>query len=332
MFLTKQWIPTAIFALSSVTGHAHAATYSSPTVGAQYYWTNSMTGDLMVEVLSVGSDRYESKTQRLQGNSSVETRLFGILSLGKQLSEGVLPLDAQKAAQIFPLAVGRKVNFDAYGTSGGGRWYRGHTWEVIQEYSTRIGATQEKFFVIKILSESPGFLKFDGVCHYSPTFAACIYLEGDLFIRGNSAMTGRMTSSMTKAVIKGVETAVPNLMAASTQPSATTSGASPTQAAPAEPTSATQPAAPQQAARLAPPPPTHSAVPAPIPQAANQAQLAAASDMAGAPVAATSPQPAAAAQLTNAEQRLKQARDLLDKKLITLQQYDEFVSRIMKDM
>jgi hypothetical protein len=35
---------------------------------------------------------------------------------------------------------------------------------------------------------------------------------------------------------------------------------------------------------------------------------------------------------SNAEQRLKQARELLDKKLINEQQYNEFVARIMKEM
>ncbi|WP_199225060.1 hypothetical protein [Limnohabitans sp. 2KL-51] len=35
---------------------------------------------------------------------------------------------------------------------------------------------------------------------------------------------------------------------------------------------------------------------------------------------------------SNAEQRLKQARELLDKKLINEQQYNEFVARIMNEM
>jgi hypothetical protein len=35
---------------------------------------------------------------------------------------------------------------------------------------------------------------------------------------------------------------------------------------------------------------------------------------------------------SNAEQRLKQARELLDKNLINEQQYNEFVARIMKEM
>lgn len=35
---------------------------------------------------------------------------------------------------------------------------------------------------------------------------------------------------------------------------------------------------------------------------------------------------------SNAEQSLKQARELLDKKLINEQQYNDFVAKIMKDM
>ena len=35
---------------------------------------------------------------------------------------------------------------------------------------------------------------------------------------------------------------------------------------------------------------------------------------------------------SSAEQRLKQARELLDKRLINEQQYNEFVARIMKEM
>jgi hypothetical protein len=44
------------------------------------------------------------------------------------------------------------------------------------------------------------------------------------------------------------------------------------------------------------------------------------------------PAPTTTAVPSNAEQRLKQAKELLDKKLINEQQYNEFVARIMKEM
>jgi hypothetical protein len=47
---------------------------------------------------------------------------------------------------------------------------------------------------------------------------------------------------------------------------------------------------------------------------------------------AASPAAASTAVPISAEQRLKQAKDLLDKQLINEQQYNEFVAKIMKDM
>ncbi|MCU0763166.1 MAG: hypothetical protein MUF76_09350 [Hydrogenophaga sp.] len=86
-----------------------------------------------------------------------------------------------------------------------------------------------------------------------------------------------------------------------------------------------EPAAAQPASPVAP------AATSAAPAAAQPSVPAAGAVASPAPV----PAPAAAApaqQPQGAEQRLKQAKDLLDKNLITQQQYDEFVARIMKEM
>jgi len=121
---------------------------------------------------------------------------------------------------------------------------------------------------------SPGFYKFEGTCEYSTRLAYCIRIDGDMFILGNSAMTGPYKLVLNKAVVNGTELLV------------------------------------QQAGAEAP-----TLAPAPA-------------------IAPVSVKPAAmtTAVPNNAEQRLKQARDLLDKRLINEQQYNEFVARIMKEM
>ena len=326
MYTNKLLLVVAIPASIVLAGEVLAATYSVPVAGSKYFHTSNTGGEVVTEVLSASADGYQTRTKRQRGTDSEEFRLFGIQALSKQLNEGVLPRDLLKAAQIFPLQLGKKVSFDTYGSSGAGRWYRGHTWEVVQEYSVQVGTNTEKVFAIKMLAESPGFFKFDGVCHYAVKYAICMQSEGELFIRGNSDLTGPINAYMTKAIVSGAEVVIPNLKASAAVPASVQASvpnpvapvAAPTTALSATPvvTPAAQPLTPAaQTASVTTPTPAPVAAPA------------------TAPAAAAALQPTVpAAQSTAAEQRLKQAKDLLDKKLITQQQYDEFVSRIMKDM
>lgn len=247
-----------------------ASNFTPPPVGTKFY-TTSKNGDFVNEVLSVEADRYTTSSTKMGESKSTETtRFLGLINFNKNLNEGILALDRDKSLALFPLKVGNKVAFSHYGGSGN-RWYRDHNIEVVSEQKAQIGAEQSPVFVLKVRSESSGFFKLEGTCDYATRLAICIRVVGDLFIRGNSALTGPVDIVMTKAVINGAELPIRPTAAAATVTTPATSA------------------------------------PAPA--------LAAAAPAAG-----------------SAEQRLKEAKDLFDKKLISEQQYNEFVARIMKDM
>ncbi len=194
-----------MFAIGSV----YANTYVSPAIKTSFHLNSNIIGNYVVEVTSVGSDRYETQTKRIDGNTTVETRLFGILTLEKLLNESILSGDAVKASQIFPLAVGKNASFVTHGArSNGSSWSRNHKWEVMRSYEKLVGSDLQQLWTIKVFAESPGFFKFEGTCEYSLKYATCLKIEGERFIRGNERSTGAVRNSLEKIVIDGVETPI----------------------------------------------------------------------------------------------------------------------------
>lgn len=308
----------ALVMAGALAGHAQATPYTPPVAGSTYTFNSSSSGEITVEILSSDQDTFATRTRRQQGGESEERRLFGIYPMSKQFNEGILGRDRVKAAGFFPLEVGKKVIFDTFGQTNGPRWYRSHTWEAVRQYTLQIGQDSHQVFVIKTVAESPGFFKFDGTCDYSTTYAACLKTEGTLFVSTRPELNGPLSSRMTKAVVRGVAVNIPDLQSAAiSTPNAAPAPLPaniPAQQDPAPVATQVPPPLSAPAQTSAPPMPSPVVV-GPTPATANS------------PATATSP-----AQTSSAEQRLKQAKDLLDKKLITQHQYDEFVARIMKDM
>lgn len=196
----------SIFICSFIIASAHANTYVSPVINSNLFFKSNMIGEYVIEINSVGSDRYETQTKRADGNSTFETRLFGIITLEKLLNESVLNGDATKASQIFPLAIGKNTAFVTHGArANGSSWSRNHKWEVIKSYDKLVGQDMQKLWLIKVFAESPGFFKFEGTCEYSLKFSTCIKLEGERFIRGNEKSSGIVKNYLYKAVVDGVE-------------------------------------------------------------------------------------------------------------------------------
>jgi hypothetical protein len=187
-------------------GSVYANTYVSPVIKSNFHLNSNIIGNYVVEVISVGNDRYETQTKRADGNTTVETRLFGILTLEKLLNESILSGDAAKASQIFPMAVGKNVSFVTHGArSNGSSWSRNHKWEVMKSYEKLIGSDLQQLWTIKVFAESPGFFKFEGTCEYSIKYSTCLKIEGERFIRGNDRSTGAVKNSLEKIVLDGVE-------------------------------------------------------------------------------------------------------------------------------
>ncbi|MEW6478025.1 MAG: hypothetical protein AB1455_01095 [Pseudomonadota bacterium] len=305
----------ALVIVGALAGNTHATPYSPPVAGSSYTYSTTSSGEVTIDILSTEDGIFTTRSKRQRGSESEERRLFGIYSMSKQFNEGILSRDLAKASEFFPLQIGKKVVFDTYGQTNGPRWYRSQTWETVRQYSLQIGQDNHQVYVIKVLSESPGYFKLDGTCDYSVVFAACIKVEGDLFVRGRPELTGPQSSYMTKAVVRGMTLTLPDLQKA----------VSPAQLA--------APAPAAVAPAVAPAPATVPTPAAAAPQPAAPAPQPAASPAPASPTSNQSPGPGTpAGTATSAEQRLKQAKELLDKKLITQQQYDEFVARIMKDM
>lgn len=185
---------------------ASANTYVSPVIKSGYYFKSNMIGDYVVEVNSIASDRYETQTKRIDGNLSVETRLFGIITLEKLLNESILNGDANKASQIFPLASGKNTTFVTHGArANGSSWSRNHKWEVLKSYEKVVGQDTQLLWLIKVFAESPGFFKFEGTCEYSLKYSICIKLDGVRFIRGNEKSSGVIKNYLEKVIVDGIE-------------------------------------------------------------------------------------------------------------------------------
>ena len=194
------------FVLISSMGSAFANTYVSPAIKTSFHYNSNIIGNYIVEVIAVSNDRYETQTKRTEGNSSSETRLFGIVTLEKVLGENILNSDATKASQIFPLSVGKITSFTTNGARpNGSSWSRAHKWEVVKSYEKSWGGEPQQFWTLKIFAESPGFFKFDGICEYSLKYSACVKIEGERFINGNARSTGPVKNILQKILIDGAE-------------------------------------------------------------------------------------------------------------------------------
>jgi hypothetical protein len=197
--ITK-WI-CSLFLLTS-TAQTHA--YTPPPVGAQFFTTTG-NGDFIHEVISNRDDRFTVRSLKVGESKHSETvRFLGLITFSKQLNEDIFAGDREKALALFPMKVGNKVTFSHYGGSGN-RWYRNHIIEVVSEQTAQIGPEKSTVFSLKINSESPGFMKLDGVCEFAPQLGVCIRFVGDLFVRDNSALTGQTSVVMKKVVLNGIE-------------------------------------------------------------------------------------------------------------------------------
>jgi len=304
-----------LIAVCALASHAHAAPFSAPVNGSKYIYNSSLSGEVTVEVLSTGPDTYSTKTQRQQGAPTEENRLFGLYAMTKQLNEGILSRDLAKARGFFPLQVGNKVSFDTYGQTNGPRWYRTHRWEAVKQYSMQVGSETHQMFVVKLSTEIPGHFKNESTCDYSTTYAACVKVTGDLFVASRPEVNGPYTSHMAKAIVRGATVSVSDIVEKS--PASTAEANTP---APANPVAKPMPVATPTTQSNANDVQTTSVRPATDNVQAPPPQ--------GNPTAQTLP----GTHAPNPEHRLKQAKELLEKKLITQQNYDEFVNRIMKDM
>jgi hypothetical protein len=192
------------FSLFLMSASALANAFTPPPVGTQFFLTIGNEASTH-EVISTQADRFITRSITAgEPRSSEMTRFLGMFNFNKRLNEGIFAGDSNKALALFPLKVGNRVTFSHYGGSGN-RWHRDHIVEVVSEQTAQIGQDKSAVFSLKIQSESPGFMKLDGVCDFAPQLGTCIRFVGDLFVRGNSALTGPMNLVVTKVILNGTE-------------------------------------------------------------------------------------------------------------------------------